>query len=143
MFLHQLTVKSIVPVLPHLKLRDMILIVVIFFSTFSRNDFDGSKNTSSPATTQLSDFERRQCIDEDMLELLLKDDNIDEYSLEGLLKDDYHHNENDLGGWLKDDDQDHYSLEGSLKDGDHNDELGLAGLLNYDNHETSRDNGDG
>ena len=62
--------------------------------------------------------------------------------LELLLKDDYHHNENDLGGWLKDDDQDHYSLEGSLKDGDHNDELGLAGLLNDDNHETSRDNGD-
>ena len=58
------------------------------------------------------------------------DDNIDEYSLESLLKDDYHHNENDLGGWLKDDDQDHYSLEGSLKDGDHNDEHGLAGLLN-------------
>ena len=54
MFLHQLIVKSIVPVLPHLKLLDMIVIVVIFFSTFSRNDFDGSKNTSS-----LSDFEWR------------------------------------------------------------------------------------
>ena len=39
-----------------------------------------------------------------MLELLLKDDNIDEYSLEGLHKDDYHHNEKDLRGWLKDDD---------------------------------------
>ena len=107
-----------------------------------------------------------------------------------MLKDDYHHNENDLGGWLKDDDQDHYSLEGSLKDGDHNNEHGLAELLNLhsksdswvvagedvfllpsksflekvlknittinhndehglacllkdDNHETSRDNGDG
>ena len=50
-----------------------------------------------------------------MLELLLKDDNIDEYSLEALHKDDYHHNENDLRGWLKDDDQDHYSLEVRLR----------------------------
>ena len=105
----------------------MLLTIVIFFSTTSGNGIDGSKSMAS-LTTEVTDFEWRQRLDEDMLELLLKDDNHNENSLEGLLKDD-DHDECSLEGLLKDDNHDENILECLLKDGD--------------NHKASRDDGDG
>ncbi|XP_034687735.1 uncharacterized protein LOC117916041 isoform X2 [Vitis riparia] len=95
--------------------------------TTSGNGIDGSKSTASLAT-DVTDFEWRQRLDEDMLELLLKDD---------------HHNENSLEGLLKDHDHDECSLEGLLKDDNHDENILECLLKDDDNHKTSRDDGDG